>query len=74
MQVGRKVYEKLASYYTSSHFAQLKIMELEEKIRNLKLDKDWTGTATTFLNHWGNQVINLNLYKEPTDQTPIRVD
>lgn len=72
-QDGRKVYEKLASYYTSSRFAQLKITELEEKIRNLKLDKDWTGTATTFLNHWGDQVINLNLYKEPTDQTPTSV-
>jgi hypothetical protein len=63
MQDGRKVYKRLASYYTSSHFAQLKITELEEKIGNLKLDNDWMRMATTFLNHWGDQVINLNLYK-----------
>jgi hypothetical protein len=67
-QDGRKVYKN-----TSSRFAQLKITELEEKIHNLKLVKDWSGTATTFLNHWGDQVINVNLYKEPTDQTPTSV-
>ena len=39
----------------------------------MKLDKDWTGTSSSFLNHWGDQIINLNLYKQPNDQTTTSV-
>ena len=72
-QDGRGVYTQLSAYYTSSRFAQLKVTELAEKIRNMKLDKDWTGTSSSFLNHWGDQIINLNLYKQPNDQTTTSV-
>ena len=61
----RKIYSLLVEKYSKSPEAQANAQDIRYKITNLRLDKNWKGTSTAFLNLW------KNLYLQLEDLVPL---